>query len=257
MTALALYTVEAPTFGSMTATFATPGIYGQSVVLGLQSPYPNSGIISKYTATAPNDFAGYFAENQQEMTNPYASPSSSPGLPQTGTASWLDACWIYDVQANGLNSPAPLASAAATVTYGPSYDAPAYGLARLDELNFDDTYVDHFMFTPDVPGWHHRVWVNFGVLQWSWGGDVVADRFLNTAPVGWKFNSEIAPGPTQTGVPNTDLVGWPNTLAVEGSSCPAPPAENSQSRTPRKGHGATPTLRAPRSKLKPPWGQKK
>jgi len=225
MTAFALYRVEAPTFGNMTATFATPRIHASALELGTASPSPDAGIISNYAATAPQDFAGYYAETQLLHSNPSTSPATSPPIfTQTGSEYWVDGCWLQNVQGDTLESPAPEFSPGAAVTYGPTFDAPAYplGIDGMTQLSVDDSFVDYFMFAPAVQSWQHYVWVNFGKLVWSWGG-VATQLYLNGTPAGWALSSRIVPGPTQTGVPNSDPVGWPNIAETIGSSCPSPP----------------------------------
>jgi hypothetical protein len=140
----------------------------------------------------------------------------------------LDACWIYNVQGNLDNSPAPEFSPGAAVSYGPTFDAPAYALGTdgMRQLSVDDTFTDYFMFEPDAPSWHHHVWVNFGKLVWSWGG-------VATAGIpSWVLSGVIAPGPTLYGSANSDPVAWPSIYTAMGSIM-SKPAGNPKIEEPR------------------------
>jgi hypothetical protein len=207
------------------------------------SPSPNAGIISTYRATAPPDFSGYYAETQLIETNPSTTPSINPSpFTETGNASWADACWIYGVDGSGQNHPARSFGAGASVTYGPTFDAPFYGLTSvpgLTGLYVDDIYTDYFMFLPK--GSNH-VWVNFGKLQWSWGG-LASKGLLNT----WILSRTIAPGPTETGAPNSDHVSWPNYIPNPDPHVTCPP-------TPGAGDLSNPRRRNYSSHLAPQQG---
>jgi hypothetical protein len=235
MVAWALYNVEAPTFGSMTATFATPGVYSSAgdwgFELGRTSPSPSAGIVSNYAATGPPDFAGYYAEGQLVQSNPYTVPTGI--FQQTGSQYWDDGCWIQNTQGDGYESPAPEFSPGAAVAYGPTYDAPGYplgidGMTLLSTYDPADQFVDYFMFAPAVQSWPHYVWVNFGKLTWNWGG-VATPVYSspNGSIIAWALSSPIPPGPTQTGAANSDPVAWPsvyNAIPIGPSSCPSPPS---------------------------------
>jgi len=225
MTALALYSIEAPQLGQMSATFNTPtvtyrGIPNQPFLqLGTAAPSPAAGIISTYTATAPPDFGGYYAENQQVISQPTYSPSSIPTpYPTTGPGNtrWLDGCWIYNVNGSGNNLGADLFLAGSQVTYGPTFDAPNYPLDQpgMQSLTVDDFFTDYFMYRPKRAS-TGAIWVNFGVLSWHWGGTAAFSGLT------WRLSNGFA-NVTSSGK-NQDLVAWPK-IYQPGSDCPGPPA---------------------------------
>jgi len=234
----------------MSSTIVQPNIVQTGAppqpVLQLGNLDPPNGVISNYTASAPQDFNGWVAENQQIETNDTVQPNSIP-FPDPTTAPntyWADGCWIYNVGINLVNNGAIAAPKGSYVSYGPTYDAPRYYLDTpgVTQWNIDDKFTDYFMYRPKVKGWN-AIWVNFGVLQWAWGGtaNLAAGGGGNAQ---WTLANGFG-GVTSSGQPTTALVGWPNILPGEPGTCPNGPAVTNHTPPARK------------LRLRPPSGRAK
>lgn len=217
MNAVARYSIETPTIASMNATVTVPTINPSTVFLELGSPSNpplTAGIISNYSANNPADFSGYYAENQVIQSNPVTSPLPT-AFPSSGPAHWADDCWIYNVDQH-LNNNGPISGGpGGTTSYGPTYDAPGYGIADLTSISIDDSFIDSYMFRPSGA---NNAWVIFGQLSWAWGG-------LGTYAGSWSLTDKIYPdgpsGGTIHGSPTTALPSWPNRFGSD--PCPTPP----------------------------------
>jgi len=248
--AMAVYNVEAPTSVSMTATFATPSIIGPAngwAITLSATPPALTGITSNYSASAPPDYAGYYAENQVIAVNALPSPSGiyvGPTSNPSGTY-YDDACafWYTGLSAQGINEfvGPMLFSKGSSVTYPPTWDSPQQpiGQAGLKSLQLDDEFVDSFIFRPASTG-SGEIWVVLGQLAWQFGGTAVLNQTNGT----WSLASSIIPSPNPTSSP----LGWPNRFGGGGTDCPPspPPLERSRSR-----HTSGPRLKSEKLPLHP------
>jgi hypothetical protein len=222
---MAYYNVEAPTSVSMTATFATPSIIGPTngwaVTLGATPP-ALTGIKSNYSASAPPDYSGYYAENQVIAVNALPSPSGiyvGPTSSPIGTY-YDDSCafWYTGLSAQGINEfvGPMLFSKRSSVTYPPTWDSPQQPLGQvgLESLQLDDEFVDSFIFRPASTG-SGEIWVVMGQLAWQFGGTAALNQTNGT----WSLMSPIIPSPNPTSSP----LGWPHRFGGGGTDCPTPP----------------------------------
>lgn len=210
MTSYAIYNVESPTVNSMQAVFQDPTNLSSPpwrLELGdiLHGP---AGIVSTYTAQTSTDYGGYFAESQTINTNPVTNPSGAYG-PDTGSQYWADTCWIYNVDATGVNHPPVTASSNSAVTYGPTYDTPAYGLpAMLLSLSTTDSFTDWFLYRPRG---NNAIWVTLGKLSWAWGGSVTQIT-SNDFTENWL----LSPSTPENGTPTSQPAYWSNLFIPYG-----------------------------------------
>lgn len=248
--ALAAYNVEGPSLTSMSASVNQPSIVqrGSAPTFQLGNLDPPNGIVSTYMATAPQDFNGWVAENQQILNSDSVVPSSVP-FPDTTTPPdtfWTDGCWIMNVNANVVNQGPVSAPKGTNVTYGPTYDSPYYTLnwPGVTQWNINDTFNDYFMYRPRRSGWN-AVWVNFGFLAWAWGGTAAL-----TSGGGGGLTWQLSGGfghVTMVGQANSSLVGWSAIFPPpQGYVCTAGPTVIPQS------HGHTKIRMRPTFKRTPP-----
>jgi hypothetical protein len=247
-TAYALYSIEAPTFG-MEAQFASPAVtsYPQptpgsglawALELGnYETGGSQNGITSTYTATTSPHYGGWFAMNQVIKSNPIANPPSMYGGPYTGSAYWLDDCWINNVTVDGGgNSPPPSAGPNAPITYGPAYDSPLYGLyppPGLLSLVVKDYFDDTFMYRPfgsnppPTGKWaaDSAIWVALGQLPWIWGG--TASEVVSSPDPEYALSAPVNPPPYEYGFATSPPIGWPNLFTPRPGTPACPPTPHS------------------------------